>query len=180
MQKFVITGGPCTGKTTIIKEIEKIGLPVMHEVATEVINNELNRAKKNPNHKPLLPQTDLKDFQLKILEKQLRKERKIKANVVFYDRSIVDTLAYLIHGKYNLNHLFDHHIKSAGYTKIFFLEQLPFYLTDEVRKESPECAKAIHDCILQTYKSYKFDIITVPAMDIEKRVEFILRNSIKK
>ncbi|MBL4795729.1 MAG: AAA family ATPase, partial [Pseudomonadales bacterium] len=34
---IVITGGPCSGKTTLINALEKKGIHVIHEVAIKVI-----------------------------------------------------------------------------------------------------------------------------------------------
>ncbi|MBK9281414.1 MAG: AAA family ATPase [Candidatus Obscuribacter sp.] len=35
--KFVITGGPSVGKTTIVKGLQNLGYRVVHEIATQLI-----------------------------------------------------------------------------------------------------------------------------------------------
>ena len=62
------------------------------------------------------------------------------------------------------------------YTKVFFLEQLPFYKKDTHRKEDKETATKIHNLIYETYKKLGYEIINVPITDSpEKRIEFIIK-----
>jgi predicted ATPase len=36
MRTFVITGGPCTGKTTLIDNLKQQGFPILEEIARKV------------------------------------------------------------------------------------------------------------------------------------------------
>ena len=40
-QWYVITGPPCSGKTTLIDKLEALGYPVVHEVARWVIEGNI-------------------------------------------------------------------------------------------------------------------------------------------
>jgi len=40
MEKVAIIGGPCSGKTTVIKELEKQGFNVIHETARNLIEEQ--------------------------------------------------------------------------------------------------------------------------------------------
>ena len=42
MKKIVLTGGPCSGKTTTIEEISIRGFPVLNEVAKDIIASRRN------------------------------------------------------------------------------------------------------------------------------------------
>jgi len=42
---YVITGGPCSGKTTIIKELRKIGYIVYPEAARIFIDKEIRKGR---------------------------------------------------------------------------------------------------------------------------------------
>lgn len=170
MQKFVITGGPCTGKTTTINILAEKGFPVIHEIATEIIKEDIKNNLKE----------DVKDFHLKILERQLKAEKSNKESLIFLDRSIVDTLAYLLLNGLNYREHFKLHIENADYTKVFFLENLESYKKNEVRKEDPEKARKIHNKILETYGELGFDVIIVPKMSAEERADFILKNSVEQ
>jgi len=41
----VITGAPCSGKTSVICELERLGHPVVHEAARAYIDKELEKGK---------------------------------------------------------------------------------------------------------------------------------------
>lgn len=98
---FVLTGGPCAGKTTAIGKIEMELLErgytvlIVPETATELISNGI---------KPFEEYLKIMDFQRIVLEKQLNKEnlyRKVAGMlkqqkiVIIYDRGIMDNKSYI-------------------------------------------------------------------------------------
>ncbi len=100
---IVLTGGPCAGKTTTIKEVkedlENLGYHVLllNECATELINGGIRPFGENA-----IP---VFDFQNEILNLQLYKEKRYKDIVaklpkececiILSDRGILDSKAYL-------------------------------------------------------------------------------------
>lgn len=101
IKKIVLTGGPCAGKTTALKNIKEYlnskNIPVITipETATELILNGIN-----PKNVPVY------DFQKLVLKKQYSKETiaDIYARlygydkdtvIIIYDRGIIDNMAYL-------------------------------------------------------------------------------------
>lgn len=63
--KFVITGGPGFGKTTLLKELEKLGYYVFHEAARAIIEEQ----EKSDN--PIFPWKDRIKFDYKVIKKML-------------------------------------------------------------------------------------------------------------
>ena len=63
-QIYVITGGPCTGKTTILNDLHEKGYRVLHEIARKVIEE------KQKTNKDYLPTTDINEFQQLLLDAQ--------------------------------------------------------------------------------------------------------------
>ena len=57
MKIFVITGGPGTGKTSVVNELEKKGFRVLREVARWVSENDIRFKGKN------ILEINKKDFQ---------------------------------------------------------------------------------------------------------------------
>jgi len=60
------------------------------------------------------------------------------------------------------------------YNKVFCLERLPFK-DDGLRIESgEEEARRVHNLILEEYKNAGYNLIGVPVMSVDERVNYIL------
>ncbi len=174
MERYIVNGGSCTGKTSVLKELEKRGMSCVPETARPIIAEEKEKAKTSPDYRPVLPWTDLRKFEERVIERQLSLERMIQDEIAFLDRSLVDPIAYLEQEDLSCPPGLHESIKNASYTRVFFMEQLPFYIRDEERTETAEEAAALHKRLYETYDRLGFDIITIPAVGIEERVDMIL------
>lgn len=47
-KRYIITGGPGVGKTTLIKYLEEQGEAVIHEAATDIIKSEIDKGIEEP------------------------------------------------------------------------------------------------------------------------------------
>ena len=65
----IITGAPCSGKTTVIKEIEQRGIRVVHEVARAYIDRQLGKGLRLDQIK-----ADMLQFERHILYAKIRIE----------------------------------------------------------------------------------------------------------
>jgi predicted ATPase len=175
---FIFTGTPGSGKTSVIKELEKLGHTVIHEAATDVISQEQAKGLERPWEEP--------NFVDHITHMQ--KERQVSAtgDLQFYDRSPFCTYAlgkYLAHWKglefkplpVLLDEI-DRCIKNDVYqNRIFFFENLGFIEHTDARKISYEDALIFEQIHLDVYKEFGFDIIMVPKeLTVIQRCEFIL------
>ena len=90
--KIVITGGPGTGKTSIINKLENIGHTVFHESSREIIQKY-----KKLGHNQLFLSDPIKFSEILLENRILQYENADKLNFknVFFDRGIPDILAYL-------------------------------------------------------------------------------------
>lgn len=98
--EFVITGGPCGGKTTGLSKLDQVftdkgyKVIIVSETATEVYMSGVN---------PI--ETSVIEFQRVIVERGINKEKTIrraakffkKDVVIFYDRGLLDSKAYMEH-----------------------------------------------------------------------------------
>jgi predicted ATPase len=178
LEKLVLTGGPGVGKTTTLRELEKLGYPVIPEAARQVIEEE----QRKPDG--MLPADDMYVFQCKVYQRQLALERQLKDRKdgiiqAFLDRSLIDAIAY--HRFYRTPLPPELPILAQDrYRHIFILDPLPakHYEKDGVRTESPKTAKAMHDLILQTYRDYGYvegiDLTRVPVLPAEARARHII------
>ncbi|MDD5191874.1 MAG: ATP-binding protein [Candidatus Nanoarchaeia archaeon] len=157
--KVVITGGPCSGKTTLINELKKRGYYCLDEVAREILTENKN--------------ISFLELQEEVFKKQIQKENNINGELVFLDRGLVDNYVY-----YSQSNNFPDYIKNfeykGRYDKILFLERFQFE-NDGLRIEKDEKeAGEIHDKIRHTYSNFGYNLLEVPRMDVGKRADFIL------
>ena len=158
MKKYALIGGPCSGKTSVLEEARKKGLPILTEVAREVIGDwgyfptEIG---------------EIETIQQEIFFSQICKERELgeSEGFVLLDRGVIDAVAYCNHflGRVPYNYL--KYNLGSRYEKVFLLERAPFQ-KDGLRIEgSDEVAKIIHERIVETYEKYGYKLINIPLVD---------------
>lgn len=167
MKKYVLTGGPGIGKTTLIEIIASIGYEVVPEAARIIIEEEQFK------NSDALPWKDLEKFQELVVRKQLEEENKIKGFPAFLDRSIIDGYGYSKLGGATPSSLIADNA-NGRYDKVFILEPLENYQKDSVRLENEEESRKIHQAIIDAYSFFGYDLIFVPVMSPDDRVKFIL------
>lgn len=173
-KKIVITGGPGTGKSSVIKKLEGLGHHCLHEVSREVT---LEAQKQG------ITQLFLEDpllFSQKLLEARVKQyeslEKSVK-NLTFLDRGVPDVLAYLDYFGTDYPDTFSEACKLNSYDKIFLLPPWKeIYKNDNERYETFEEAKSIHSFLKKTYLFYNYQIVEVPKLSVKNRCDFILNN----
>ncbi len=173
MPKVVISGGPCSGKTTLVRELERIGYSVTTETAEEVYTE-----KGVEDHSRLSPSDWLK-IQLEIEERQIRKESALTPDkLVFMDRSAVDSLAYHRRHGFKLEPRHVNFVRSNRYDAVFFLEMTKPYVIKGVRVEDEETARSLGKNVYNAYLSFGYRpmiLPSVPTNGLGNRVEIILK-----
>ncbi|NNT72070.1 ATP-binding protein [Flavobacterium sp. IMCC34852] len=169
---IVITGGPGTGKTTIIDSLIEQGYACFPEISRQVT---LEAKKQGIEQlfleKPLL----FSELLLEGRRKQHQQAIEDVAELVFLDRGIPDILAYMHYIGDSYPAFFDHACREHQYSKIFVLPPWEeIYESDEARYENFEQAKLIFDHLLETYQKYGYELIEVPRGTVEERIQFIL------
>ena len=180
MQKQIvlIIGGPGTGKTTIIDELQKRQYCCYPEISREIIME----AKKQGIEqlfleKPLLFSELLLEGRKKQFENALNESHEF----VFIDRGIPDVLAYMHYIGDSYPAFFDQACKDHVYSKIFILPPWEdIYVSDEARYENFAQATLLYQHLTETYQSYGYQLIEVPKAGLEARIEFILAHVLKK
>ncbi|MGE0084840.1 MAG: AAA family ATPase, partial [Desulfococcaceae bacterium] len=114
---YVITGAPCSGKTTVICELERMGYRVVHEAARAYIDSQLQKGRSMDNIRG-----NALEMQQAILCQKLKNEAHLPdTELIFLDRGIPDSIAY-----YHLSGLNAEepvkHSRAVHYKKIFFFE----------------------------------------------------------
>jgi len=165
MRKYVITGGPCVGKTTTIDELARRGHQTMPETARMIIQEELAK----PNG--VLPWTDLLGFQYLVLNRQMDLEKYLEGDSFFLDRAI-DGIAYCRLGGIKVPKELIYFAKTNRYDRILLLDQLP-YKQDCERREDSVIAKKIHDEIFRVYTDFDYSPIRIPVLPLGARADLV-------
>lgn len=168
---YVVTGPPCSGKTTLIEILEKKGYKITPEAARVFIDRCMTKGQTLEEIRK-----DNVSFQKNILTIKLETEKNLdKDQIVFLDRGIPDTVAYTRFHKERVDDFLEDLVKKCGYKKIFLLNPLP-YVADYARNESKEEQDTLHKLLYFAYADFGFDVVKVPVFDVEKRVQFVLDN----
>ncbi len=168
MCRYVLTGGPCAGKTTTLKVLALRGYGILTETAREIIEKEVAKGSD------VLPWKNQKKFQEAVAWKQLWKEFFVDNDIpIFLDRGLNDGYGYSVLEKVTVPKIITWFGKNR-YDKIFLLDPLPFYELDNSRTENQSFAYAVHEEIRKAYIRFGYDIIIVPVLPTEERANFII------
>ena len=172
-QKVVITGGPSTGKTTVINALIEMGYSCMEEVSRQVTKKAQEEGVAQLFLKdPLL----FSELLLKGRVKQYKKAKKQDDKLIFFDRGIPDVHAYMnyLGVKYPDKYL----KKSEKYRYDRILLMPPWehiYITDTERYESFEQSLAIYNHLKRTYEALDYEVVEIPIASVDERIDFILK-----
>jgi len=172
-KRIVITGGPGTGKSSIINELIYREFTCYKEISRDII---LEAQKQGIDQlfltNPLL-------FSERLLEG--RKQHYADAlnktdNSVFFDRGVPDILAYMDFKSEDYPQYFIDACKDCIYDYVFILKPWQdIYTSDNERYEDFEQAVQIHEHLLNTYQKYDYKLLDVPFDTVANRTDYILK-----
>ena len=171
-KKIVITGGPGTGKSSIINELIKRGYACFEEVSRQIT---LDARKDGIEQlfltKPLL----FSELLLKSRKQQFIEANESDNEFVFLDRGIPDIVAYMDYIGDNYPEDFITPCQDHTYDYVFILGPWQeIFTSDNERYENFEQAVEIHEHLLSTYKKYNYELRDVPFGSIETRADHII------
>ncbi|MDY8136360.1 ATP-binding protein [Aquimarina sp. 2201CG5-10] len=171
-KKIVITGGPSTGKTTIINRLEQIGETCLHEISRAVTLE----AQRQGVEQLFLEDPTL--FSQRLLEGRIKQFSEAEVSTetrVFLDRGIPDVIAYMNYANEKSPDHFKKACMTHRYDYVFLLPPWKdIHITDNERYENFEQAKQIYNHLLSTYTDLGYKCIEVPFGTVEDRTQFIL------
>ena len=133
---IIITGGPSSGKTSIINQLEKEGyfcFPEFIRSITQEAKNKDDAIQIISN--PIISVSDPYDFNTQLLAgriKQYTDRIEVNNNIVFYDRGIPDVLAYMDFFNQPYDTPFIEACEKYVYTQVFLLPpRKEIYTTDQ-------------------------------------------------
>lgn len=167
---YVITGGPSSGKSTLLNILGEEGYATFEEAARLVIDEGLAAGKTVEEIR-----ADEKSFQEAVLERKIQVEASHdKTLLTFFDRGMHDTLAYYRFYGWAIDKKTKKALIEAKYKSMFLLSPLSFFEKDYARTEGREFAVQLHDLLKEAYEAYNIPVIEVPDASPEERIQFIL------
>ena len=173
-QRIVITGGPGTGKTSIINELTNRNFKCLEEISRQVT---LQARKDGVDQLFLKEPLLFSELLLNGRKNQFIEAHDIENNLVFLDRGIPDVLAYMDFIGDAYPDSFVNACKVHKYDQVFILAPWQeIYISDSERYESFDQAIEIHEHLVKTYTRFGYDLIDVPFESVKRRTDFILNS----
>jgi predicted ATPase len=166
---YAVSGAPSSGKTTTVRLLAARGYRTTEEQARAIIAEEMAKGRTLEEVRGAGEW-----FQEVILQRQLALEAQLpRDETVFLDRGTPDGLAYERFLKLQPNPALTEAAQRSAYRRVFVLEPLAF-IADHGRIEDTETQTNLHHAIRDTYVELGFDVVDVPLLVPEERVDFIL------
>ena len=172
---FVLTGGPGSGKSTLIDALSRAGHRTFPEAGRAIIQDQVARGGR------ALPWVDPLLFAEMMLSWDLNSYHLAEplSGPVFFDRGIVDVIGYL-----QLMHLpvpahMRHAAQKFRYNRVVFVAPpwQEIFKQDRERKQDFEEAKRTCEAVTTAYSENGYELIELPRSSVEKRVTFVLEKA---
>ncbi|GGI78402.1 AAA family ATPase [Legionella impletisoli] len=170
---FILTGGPGSGKTSVLNALAQRGFLTVPEVARAIIKEQQDNG-GNAFH------TGDRDAFLELmLDHSLHDYRKMQQErtAVFFDRGIPDLYGYAKSFCHKEHHEVNSAVKQYRYCQTVFIfppwEEI--YIKDSERQQDFAESIQTYHALKEAYLHYRYTLVDVPCLPIEARVNFILK-----
>jgi len=168
---FIITGGPGSGKSTVVDALAERGIFTMPEAGRAIIRDQVTIGGK------ALPWSDRGAFAELMLSWEMRSYRmalSVKPPVVF-DRGVPDVLGYLRLSGLSIPAHLERAAQMLRYNRRVFIAPpwREIFQMDAERKQSFEEAQATYEAMVETYSGLGYNLIPLPVDSVQERVRFV-------
>ena len=170
---FVVTGGPGSGKSSLIEALAKRGLRTMPEAGRAIIRDQVRIGGD------ALPWADRTAFAELMLCWELRShhEAAAAAEPVIMDRGIPDVIGYLTLCGLPVPAHAQTAARLYAYSRRVFLAPYwsAIFTQDSERKQDRREAEATCRVMAETYDRLGYQIVELPLAGVEARADFVMR-----
>ena len=164
----VISGAPCSGKTTLIERFEAMGYRTVPETARQFIDGEFSRGRTIQELRG-----DEAAFQRRLLDVRLKVEQDLEPDeVLFLDRAMPEVITFYRAIGLDPNEILPE-CTLYTYASVFILDRLPL-LKDGVRTEDDAVSDFHDEWLYRDYRALGYEVIRVSVMPVPDRIDFIL------
>ncbi|MHA2810460.1 AAA family ATPase [Vibrio campbellii] len=171
---IVFTGGPGSGKTSVIEHLTKLGYVCAPETGRKVIQHQVALGSD------ALPWKNKIAFRDEMVrEEQSNYEaHKHHNEFVFFDRGIVDSYGYSQLESLPIPQALTNACEEQQYAKHIFIfpPWEAIFVNDEERKQNFSEAVRTYQVMVAAYERFGYTLIEVPTLNVEQRVQFILES----
>jgi predicted ATPase len=172
---FVLTGGPGSGKSTLIEALARAGYAGSVEAGRAIIQDQV------AIDGPALPWRDPSAFAELMLCWEMRSYHMAKdqAGLVFFDRGVPDVVGYLRLLRLPVPEHMYNAARAFRYNRRVFIAPSwqAIFRGDRERKQSFDEAVRTYEAMVTTYRDYGYELIELPRATIEERVRFVLEHA---
>lgn len=172
----IISGGPGSGKSSLLAALRQQGFKTMPEAGRAIIQDQVAIGGT------ALPWADRQAFAELMLGWELRSHHEALslAETVFFDRGVPDVIGYLrICGLDVPRHILTAAEKFRYNTRVFLAPPWrKIFHEDEERKQSWDEAVATFESMVRTYESLNYEIVRLPLTSVEERNAFVLKQTV--
>jgi predicted ATPase len=169
---FVITGGPGSGKTALLRELEKNGFRCAPEVARQIIQEQVRSCGN------AVPWANRERYTELMLKRSIQsyEEHSPSGRATFSDRGIPDTLGYArLIGLPDVRSILTA-CNQYRYASLVFLAPAwkEIYETDDERKQRFDEAERTCELVSQVYRDCGYHLLELPKVPSKDRADFVL------
>lgn len=171
----IISGCSGGGKSVLLEALDSYDYATVPEVGREIVRDEI------ANSGTSTPWQDAEAFcELLITESiavyHRAEEMPAQADIVFFDRSLLDGISYYqtlnVKNKYQYDYLLD---EIKYYPTVFLTPPWQeIFHHDNERRHSFDEAESEYFRLVDFYKASRYSVIDIPKVGVKERVEFVL------
>ncbi len=172
---FVITGGPGTGKSTLLAALERRGHRVSEEVARIIIREQMRSGGE------ALPWGDHRAFAGLMLHREVAAygDALTSAEPVYFDRGFPDIAGFLDLSRLAVPANVEAACQELRYRSPVFIAPPweDIFVRDTERRQDFSEAERTHEAMVVAWHRYGYSLIELPRVPVEERAEFMLERT---
>ncbi|MBL4888830.1 MAG: ATP-binding protein [Candidatus Lindowbacteria bacterium] len=168
---FVIAGGPCSGKTTLLEGLKRAGYRIEYETAEQLIKRGLQVGSTVEELR-----ADVVKWQTLVFKEDFLLFSSFEsAALVFVDTSFIETYVFTKLSGIQMGPHIDAWLRKFRFGGVFFLDKLERHEQTSIRIEDEETAEDLSRSILGAYQDFGYTPEIIPPVSVDERIKLILK-----